>query len=172
MKYLVLALCMSGALMTHPAVADIKGFSVEEDGEGVITKGKLMWMRCALGQTWTGSTCKGEAKTYTWNQAMALRHSYAGHSDWRLPTREELLSIRYCSKGVMKLDDGRSACNTGYQQPTINLKDFPNTPSAWFWSASPYAAGTDNAWVVFFNFGSDGWGYKGSYYSVRLVRGQ
>jgi hypothetical protein len=172
MKYLVLALCMSGALMTHPAVADIKGFSVEEDGEGVITKGKLMWMRCALGQTWTGSTCKGEYKKYTWNQAMALRHSYAGHSDWRLPTREELFSIRYCSKGVMKFDDGRSACNTGSQEPSINLKDFPNTPSALFWSASPVAARADYAWGVYFDNGYDYWYVKYGTLSVRLVRGQ
>ncbi len=145
------------------------------EGKGVIVKGKLMWMRCAMGQTWTGSTCTGNANEYTWYRAKDLRHTFTGYSDWRLPTREELLSIRYCSNGVINKtsDNGAySACADGYQKPTINSKDFPNTPDRPFWSASPGAAGTDLAWDVDFRYGSDGWGSKDNYIPVRLVRGQ
>jgi len=170
MNYLFLALCMSGALMTYPAFADIKGSSVEEDDEGVITKGKLMWMRCAMGQTWTRSTCTGKAKEYTWNQAMALRHSYAGHSDWRLPTIKELNSIRYCSKGVIDEGGESERCADKSHSPAINLKDFPNTPTAPNWSASLGVADNDFAWAFYFGYGNAFFSKEGNYYTVRLVR--
>jgi hypothetical protein len=31
-----------------------------------------MWMRCAIGQTWTDSACKGKAKEIPWNEAIIL----------------------------------------------------------------------------------------------------
>ncbi|BBP44534.1 DUF1566 domain-containing protein [Thiosulfativibrio zosterae] len=146
------------------------------EGKGVVVKGKLMWMRCAMGQTWTGSTCSGKESEYTWQQAKALRHSFAGYSDWRLPTREELLSIRYCSTGVVKKtsSDGEpdSYCADGSQEPTINTRDFPNTPKRRFWSSSAYADGTYGAWFVNFDFGGDYWFNKNDGLAVRLVRSQ
>jgi len=142
------------------------------EGKGVIVKGNLMWMRCAMGQTWTGSTCSGEANKYTWYQAKALRHSFAGYSDWRLPTFEELLSIRYCSNGVVNHDGSHSICASGSQIPTINTMDFPNTPKDLFWSGSPDAANADYAWSVYFGHGNAGTNGKGGNGPVRLVRGQ
>ncbi|MEI7839663.1 MAG: DUF1566 domain-containing protein [Methylococcaceae bacterium] len=78
-----------------------------------------------------------------------------GASDWRMPTEDELL-------GIVKL---------GSSYPTINTTYFPNTKSDWFWSSSPYADYSGNAWFVYF---SNGFSY---YYSkdvndyVRVVRG-
>jgi len=40
-----------------------------------------------------------------------------------------------------------------------------------FWSASPYANNTDNAWNVNFNNGNDGANNKTNTNRVRLVRG-
>ncbi|MBP6734360.1 MAG: carboxypeptidase regulatory-like domain-containing protein [Chromatiaceae bacterium] len=49
---------------------------------------------------------------------------------------------------------------------------FPNTPSTGYWSSSPYADGTDFAWVVLFYRGYDGYTYKAyGDGQVRLVRG-
>lgn len=66
-----------------------------DNGDGTVTDTRtgLMWMRCALGQTWDGTTCVGEAKGYTWEEAMALHHGFAGHDDWRLPSIHELRNI-------------------------------------------------------------------------------
>ena len=53
----------------------------------------LMWQKCSIGKTWTGDTCSGEATEMTWNDAMNLSVSFAGHNDWRLPTKEELMTL-------------------------------------------------------------------------------
>jgi hypothetical protein len=55
--------------------------------------------------------------------------------------------------------------------PAINSNFFPNTPSGWFWSSSPYADYASSAWYVDFCYGSvsnDDKYYPGY---VRLVRG-
>lgn len=79
--------------------------------------------------------------------------SLCGASDWRLPTKEELL-------GIVKLGS----------YPTIDTTYFPNTKSGWFWSSSPNVNGSGNAWLV--GFGIDGSydNYKEYSVNVRLVR--
>jgi hypothetical protein len=78
--------------------------------------------------------------TYTWAQAVAYcpTLNLAGHSDWRLPSRIELVSI---------VDLGVSS------GPMINSTYFPSTPAYWFWSASPVAGSPSSAWSVAFFFG-------------------
>ena len=82
--------------------------------------------------------------------------TFAGQTDWRLPNKNELESLveRRC------------------YDPAINARFFPNTPSNWFWSSSPYAGYSDDAWGVNFNNGYVGNPYnKGHALYVRLVRG-
>ena len=78
--------------------------------------------------------------TYTWASAVAYcpTLTLAGHSDWRLPSVIELVSI---------VDLGQSS-------PRINGTYFPNTPATWFWSSSPMAGSPSNAWVVYFGNGT------------------
>lgn len=139
----------------------------------VDTNTKLTWMRCSLGQYWDGLGCQNKAASYTWQEAMESPHhfSYAGYSDWRLPTHDELKSLVYCSSGKTQLlgDKKLSACAGDYASPTIIKAAFPDTP-AWFWSSSPYANSSSYAWYVFFGYGYDDWSYKYSRYEVRLVR--
>ncbi|MBS4097971.1 MAG: DUF1566 domain-containing protein [Sulfuricella sp.] len=130
-------------------------FVARRDGTVTYTRTGLMWMRCALGQTWDGKTCVGNAKGYTWDEAMALRHSFAGHDDWRLPDIDELKSI---------VDKAR-----GYS--AIDTTAFPNEPGRAFWSASAYAGNSELAWIVNSSNGRDGPGYKTISDYVRLVRG-
>lgn len=126
-----------------------------DNGDGTVTHNitGLTWKRCAEGQTWSGSTCSGTTKTYSWAQANAL-----GSGDWRLPTVAELVTI-------VERDNFK---------PAINTTIFPNmaTSDSSFWSASVYAGDLSQAWYV--NFG------PGNSYSfsksddplqVRLVRG-
>jgi len=94
------------------------------NGDGTVTHvlTGLTWMRCAMGQTWTGSTCSGEASDYTFAYAQALTSNFAGKSDWRLPDVLELLSIT--EFGKYKL--------------AINSTIFPGTSKDRFWILSLY----------------------------------
>jgi alpha-tubulin suppressor-like RCC1 family protein len=97
----------------------------------------LTWMRCAMGMTWTGTTCEGTASTYTWDQANKLTANFAGKSDWRLPSVAELASIYEAAELYL----------------VINTTIFPRTPPKDFWSASPTAGNSSLAWLVSFNGG-------------------
>ncbi len=134
------------------------------------TKTGLMWKRCSEGLS--GVNCEqGKAKEYEWNDAVQRfkKVQYAGYADWRLPTIDELKTLVYCSNGVKDKDDGE--CNDGSEKPTINQQAFPNTLSGWYWSGSPNALNSDNAWDVNFNYGYSSANYRNLNVAVRLVRG-
>jgi Protein of unknown function (DUF1566)/Peptidase family M23 len=130
-----------------------------DNKDGTITHKRtgLMWQRCSIGQTWSGSTCSGTANTYTYNQAIALMNSFASRNDWRLPNENELLSI---------VESGSS------NNPAINKTQFPNTPNSKFWSSSMVANNSNNSWVVNFYNSDDDYADNNNGYAVRLVRGQ
>ena len=75
--------------------------------------------------------------------------------DWRLPTRGELHSI----------------VHHGRTNPAVDTGFLPNTPGSLFWSASPYAGLSDNAWRVDFSSGVGFWSNGSDGNRVRLVRG-
>ena len=109
-------------LLVSAPFAFAKSYTYNTDGTVTDPSTGLTWMRCAMGQTWTGSTCSGEARTYGPDQINALSGTvtFAGTSEWRLPSIRELQTI---------VD--RSAFD-----PAIDSVAFPNTPSAFFWSGS------------------------------------
>ena len=86
--------------------------------------------------------------------ALKLTSSQAGHTDWRLPTEDELISLVDYSKS----------------DPAINTSIFPTESASYFWSASAYAGYSGNAWDVNFYVGLAYYSYKSSSYQVRLVR--
>lgn len=149
-----------------------------DHGNGTITdtQSSLMWKKCSEGQS--DNTCNGEVSRYEWDDAMSRFKggvSFAGYSDWRMPTKEELKSLVYCSNGKNSPWSDFEPCGDEgtYQRPTINQQAFPNTPNAWFWSSSSYANDGDNdAWFVGFDYGYGSYGYKGNVLIsvVRLVR--
>ena len=61
-----------------------------------------------------------------------------GHEDWRLPSLHELLSI---------VDPTRGG-------PTIDSRGFPSTPSAYYWTRTPYAPVSGLGWTVSFSAGT------------------
>ncbi|MGN5051820.1 DUF1566 domain-containing protein [Aeromonas veronii] len=149
------------------------------DGTVFDKQTQLVWMRCSLGQSWDGKTCNGEAKPYTWEDATKLTHNFAGSTAWRLPTIEELDSLVYCSKGRKPsarpngeyVKDTNGEClGDNYQEPTINIRAFPNTPYSWHWSSSPYARNSNDAGFVDFGSGFVGYHNKDRRPYVRLVR--
>ncbi|HXN33330.1 MAG TPA: DUF1566 domain-containing protein [Polyangiaceae bacterium] len=94
-----------------------------------------------------------------YDRAAALAYcaglSLGGHSDWRLPSVVELVSI----------------VDTGTYNPSINAAIFPGTPAVGFyWSSTPYAGDSTNAWGVYFNNGYSDYNDASTPYSVRCVR--
>jgi uncharacterized membrane protein YuzA (DUF378 family) len=135
----------------------------------------LTWQKCSVGQTWMEDTCSGVAKTMGWFESTKVSVNFAGHNDWRLPTKEELLTLVFCSDGKYDID-GSCKNMPDVTRPTINTTYFPHTQSNFYWSSSPNSDNSRYAWYVNFGYGfrySDGGSGSddkyGNYY-VRLVR--
>jgi prepilin-type N-terminal cleavage/methylation domain-containing protein len=136
------------------------------------TQTNLQWMRCLIGQEWREGRCQGEAQDMGWNKAQALKIDFAGYSDWRLPTIEELRSLVYCSSGKPAyFPNNGKQCEGDYQRPTLIQEAFPDAPASWVWSSSPVAGYTDYAWNVNFHDGNGYDDHRNANYHVRLVRG-
>lgn len=131
----------------------------------------LRWLRCALGQTWQGGRCVGEAEALSLMDAQervqALNtKGHEGISQWRLPTIVELAALRRCDHGLvdetftLELSPEREPvtvprwCARETSVPTIDSARFPDTPLRKFWSGSGseaaqhfYAVDFSNAWI-------------------------
>ena len=95
-------------------------------------------------------------KFYTFEEAerQCDNLALAGHRDWRLPSRIELVSL---------LDTTRI-------QPSIDMAAFPSTPIDWFWTSSLAADSPTAAWYVYFYFGYPKTDDMTNSFSVRCVR--
>ncbi|MBV5308526.1 DUF1566 domain-containing protein, partial [Chromatium okenii] len=106
--------------------------------------------------------------TFTFDQTAAYAETVnstglCGFKDWRMPNIKELMGIADYSR----------------YSPAIDTNYFPGTPSSGFWSGSPDANYSSNAWSVDFGYGNPGGDYYGradkhnrsNALLVRLVRG-
>lgn len=147
----------------------INAMSYTDNGNGTITDNvtELIWQ-------------KGENPSCNWYQASGTYDAtyntnstdvcgslnLGGYTDWRLPTKKELISIVDYS--------------IPYPGTTINTTYFPNAGATDYWS-STYAVDPGYAWTVYFNavdrwngdfFGGSVVSYYKCYgFSVRCVRG-
>jgi len=129
---------------------NLESYTDNHDGTVTDNVAGLMWQQTVP----TG--------TYTWSQAVAYCPTLklAGHSDWRLPSRIELVSI---------VDLGVTS------GATINATYFPSTPAGWFWSSSPWQNGSSSAYCVALGVIIDVGGFTGAsdvhnLYYVHCVR--
>jgi hypothetical protein len=93
-----------------------------------------------------------------------------GKNDWRMPTKDELMKLVVCSDGKYETDGSSCTNYLSVTKPTINSTYFPNTMSSYYWSSSPNANGSSNAWLVDFGSGNSLSGFKDFNFFVRLVR--
>ena len=172
----------SSSPMPPPPVAEtLMAGRYRDNTDGTVTDVQtgLQWMRFSLGQKWQGGTCLGGAIIYNWQHALNTaellnrQSGYASYRDWRLPTREELQTLIYCSSGLPKTwnNTGRK-CEGDYERPTIYQPAFPNTPDFWYWSSSTYAVNPAIAWGVNFYNGYVGTSNMIGGGHVRWVRGR
>ena len=98
--------------------------SYHDNGDGTVTdlNTGLIWQK--------GDTQKASGRT--WQEACDYCAALAlgGYSDWRLPTRRELLSI----------------VNFGRLFPCITTTYFPDCISGYYWSSSAVVSNPDEAW--------------------------
>ena len=104
-----------------------------------------------------GGKCKGDTECDTQSYVQALNEqNYCGYSDWRLPTREEMLSIVYFE-------------NTA-SSAKINSNYFPEAMPSWYWTASSNENHPEHAWYVLFKNGIAINDLKQRAKHIRLVR--
>jgi hypothetical protein len=115
-------------------------FKVLDDQSVRDTLTKLVWQRQA------------SATSMNWADAK----TYCANAGLRLPTVKELLSI---------VD-----LTVPSPGPTIDQKAFPSTPASYFWTSSPYAGSSGDAWGVYFFNGYSGYVGVGNSDRVRCVR--
>lgn len=97
--------------------------------------------------------------THTWDGAKAYcaNLELGGFTDWRVPSRIELISI--VDYTIAK------------PGPVVAAVAFPNTPNTVFWTASPVALyGSSRAWYVEFDNGFAFTEATSAEYNVRCVR--
>ena len=147
--------CKELALLSSPT----SRFTADNEGNTVDGVTLLMWMRCPIGQTWTQTSCQGEALRLNWAASLAQvqRINASGdhfYNDWRVPSLRELATVaeRQCT------------------QPRINLTVFPGTPSTPFWTGTASLQDAGQAYAVDFGVGGVAQKAQADRLHVRLVR--
>jgi hypothetical protein len=101
-----------------------------DNGDGTITDLKL-------GLMWSKDTLSKSCINHTKASTICSKLDLGGHTDWRLPTVEELFLLADRTKHA----------------PAIDTEAFPDTKNAWYWSSTESAEDWFYAWVVYFNYG-------------------
>ncbi len=121
--------------------------SYADNDDGTVTDNVtgLMWQQ------------EDDDTTRNWDDAVSYCESLtlAGYSDWRLPSKKELVSILDYSTYI-----------------TIDTTYFPGAEGKYHWSATTYASNSSHAWSVAFAYGHlNEYPKSTNYLPVRCVRG-
>lgn len=112
---------------------------------------------------------RDNCNTYSFKNAVNTQ-GLCGKNDWRMPTKDELKKLVYCSNNKY---DSRGNCRDyrSITRPAINTSYFPNTGTQYsFWSSSSDTNHTKEVVNVNFYEGFDSFSFKGHKNYVRLVR--
>ncbi len=93
----------------------------------------MVWLRCPLGQSWSGTACTGAATWLDWPSAMAAAKAMATDTGlpWRLPNLKDLNSL---------VDRKQYA-------PSMDRVAFPWPQSLGLWSSTPASDVVGEVWV-------------------------
>jgi len=133
-------------------------FAISSDGQEVTdSMTRLVWRRCSEGQRFDGKTCTGKLLKYKYAAARQAAEAAAKSTGkaWRIPSREELVSL-YDEKIKRK--------------PHLDGRVFPAATNGPYYATRAGSDDNLNAWLVNFRNGRVS-GYAGqSSFPLRLVR--
>ncbi|MBI5675717.1 MAG: SBBP repeat-containing protein [Nitrospirae bacterium] len=140
---------------------NINPMSYTDNGDGTVTDNNtgLMWQQDENPTTYNWYQASGtyDATYNPLSQDVCGELTTGGYTDWRLPTKKELMSIvDYSIPSPV---------------PTINTTYFPNANASYYWSSTTFASYPDYAWHVYFGNGYVLSYGKYNFYDVRCVRG-
>ncbi len=131
---LTFMLCLAGLVMSSTVLAQ----QCVDNENGTVTDN-------STGLMWQKETARPATWDTAWSYASSL--SLGGHSDWRLPSKYELLGL--------------------YQSPCKSLMEVVSDS---YWSSTTYDYDTNCAWLVNFNYGLVSYDVKSYRSYVRAVR--
>jgi hypothetical protein len=161
----IAALSLVGAFAAQaacPSTPTANRFKLE-GAELTDYKTGLVWSRCAVGRSWNGSTCTGEASLLRHEEALATAESMQG---WRLPNVKELTSIADlgCTNPAL---DSTAFLGAGVAKAA---KVLPNGSAYGYWSSTPQPDNVFYAWEVNMIDGGASWMSRDYRFAVLLVR--
>jgi len=144
-----------------------------DNGNGTVTDNRtcLMWLKdanCVGKQAWADVDTSVKVVDLI-NGASCDNYTDNTHTDWRLPTVQELQSLVHYTylNPAMSNAAGTEKWNTG----TSDDDAFSVVQSNGYWSSTTYADGTDTAWYVYLGNGYvSNVDWTGTYY-IWPVRG-
>jgi uncharacterized protein DUF1566 len=107
--------------------------------------------RCAQCAEADGS-CNVTDTVWTWVAALNAA-SFAGHTDWRIPTIHELQSIVAYAESAPAVTAAFHGSNCGQACTDVTNPACSCTKPDTYWSASTYVLDPTHAWIVNFDFG-------------------
>ena len=108
-------------------------FTQTHDTDGTL----LTVIDATTGLEWTAKPLSDDELTHQQALDAAGACRIAGHDDWALPGRQQLLSLVDLTK----------------YSPAIDTDAFPDFPSRWFWTSDLCAWSSASAWFVDFSNG-------------------
>ena len=92
---------------------------------------------------------KEPVKKATWKEALSYCESleYAGHTDWRLPNKNELLSLVDYSKTAAEAEEEEGGEAEAEEEEAVALSSFPGMAADVFWTSTPAPVDYD-VWVL------------------------
>lgn len=128
----------------------------------LVLQGDLMWHMCTYGsdsKNDAAGSCSGKPLAVGFNEAkaIALRENYAGYSNWRLPTKQELQKLLNLSN-----DNGPMLNDPFYKSERVNLTKWLETPGSTleYWTSTEAEVENPDptdpiVWNVSFDFSED-----------------
>ncbi len=109
-------------------------FTHTHDTDGTL----LTVIDATTGLEWTAKPLSDDELTHQQAIDAASACHIAGHDDWTLPGRQQLLSL----------------VDLTQYSPAIDTDAFPDFPSEWFWTSDLCAWSSASAWSVLFSSGA------------------
>ena len=154
---------------TTPATRFTSGLGIESNCVTDNLTG-LMWVK--VPSSTPSKWRSGSVGSYIYPAQIAVdvynTNSYCGHSDWYLPTINDLTSL--LNDGAINPADWLMYGSGTIGSPACDGACFANVQANYYWSSSTYASDTNTAWLVSFYNGDVGADGKTSGYYVWPVR--